>query len=352
MFLVLHYSRLIYCQYKGPNPEFAGLGTLFAVKAWKTGGIFTTLKPFFQLYQFVQSVFTTVKDCGGDTSTWQGRGDCFYAATDLMANTVTGLYEVSDYFTATKARRDDISLLDGRPYYGNSTIKYTQDSSGAGVHVYSIAHIPHNGSLILASLESKSASLSANYTWEHHASFYVNNAKVANLWHRLAHPDDLGAENDGTIHQYRVQGNLTDHPSPESSVALNRKRSTNAEKRYLGDTFGPFNLEFIYENNNDQGAWQQWSGSGQNLGDKWAEKFEYHNVEAGCASPGFCVSLYGTTTCSTTMKAMLAYGWNYANFNWQGNSKSWLDQCGTVCDMSTSSGGVPQCPPLTGGNGV
>jgi hypothetical protein len=296
----------------------------------------------------VKSTWSTATACKDAHVGWSGAGDCFFAAADLAANTITGVYEASDYFTATKARRDGNPLLDDRPYYGNSTIKHTQDSLGKEVHLYSVVHIPHNGSLIFASMESKSASHRANYTWEHHASYYVNDVKVAHLFHRLAHPDDLGAENNGKIHQYRVQGNLTDHPSPESSVALKRKRSTNVEKRYYGVTTGPFNLEYIWEQNNDKSAWQQWSGSGNNLGDKWAEKFEYHNTEAGCASPGFCVSQYGITDCSPTFKGVLAYAWNEANFNWQGRAKGWLDQCYSDCNTSHNG----ETCTLTGGNGV
>lgn len=87
--------------------------------------------------------------------------------------------------------------LDGKNIYATADLSYG----------YIHSHIPTIGdSLVKASIASNNTG-----EWAHHATIYnLDDNPTHHVMYRLASAADLGRENDGSFHHYRVQ------PSPQN----------------------------------------------------------------------------------------------------------------------------------------
>ena len=90
------------------------------------------------------------------------------------------------------------------------------------------AHLaPVNESLAQASIRSDN-----NGTWARHATVYAGDLATHHLMYRQAHESDLGFDNDGSYHQYRLQ------PTTELLARLGQSNRSSFGKREEDSSYG------------------------------------------------------------------------------------------------------------------
>ena len=210
---------------------------------------------FMGVYSFARSVYSIANDC---IETKPAGVDCAFSTLDLVFDAFVATYHaVSGYVDFSVLRGgieevgEEITHID--EFFGNSISRrddYPTDMPL--VHAISThptfpnltthTHIsPINGSLALASAASGN-----NGTWARHATVLIDIGGVTteshHLMYRLASEDDLGMENDGSIHQYRVQ-------PTDSYIALQKSMGnrTKKEKREQASTYG-FVADYLWKN--------------------------------------------------------------------------------------------------------
>jgi len=103
------------------------------------------------------------------------------------------------FVTVVESRRRSDQL--DEPVHGRLS-RIESDFPDAATWTRIDSHVPVDGDTTL-----QQAALDANNGTDflHVATYYRDGSPIYSLHHRLAHPDDLGAENDGTYHQLQVR---------------------------------------------------------------------------------------------------------------------------------------------------
>ncbi|KAK3353848.1 hypothetical protein B0T25DRAFT_518823 [Lasiosphaeria hispida] len=107
----------------------------------------------------------------------------------MLVTTAVTTYKIASGFGVVRIRSNAI------PSYG-SWSDLEEPRRTAEVHI----PVADRVRLLHESMETEN-----NGTWHRHATYFWDGEESHYLMYRQAHPDDLGHENDGTFHHYRVQ---------------------------------------------------------------------------------------------------------------------------------------------------
>ncbi|KAB8349680.1 hypothetical protein FH972_023696 [Carpinus fangiana] len=243
------------------------------------------------IFSLVTSAYSVAKDCVKEFN----RSDCVLSSIGLVISAFGTNYK----YQSLKLRvRDD--GLDVHGFWEDPLDK----------RVTHELHIPAlNGMLFAASIAT-----SNNGTWARHATRYVNGEETHHLLYRKAVKADLGFENDGSYHHYRVQD-------------AHRNQHVSLEKRLEKRTYKVVS-DYLWKNNG-QGNWQAMHDA-VNVNDmayKSGKYFQDNNLEAGCLVPIGTVGSHGGSSTFNVDQGVLAYGWNDKPFDFDGRSGGWINQC-------------------------
>ncbi|KAI4231836.1 MAG: hypothetical protein LQ352_008384, partial [Teloschistes flavicans] len=183
---------------------------LLAVSTWNT--IPSGVALFFGMYSLGRSVYSIYDDCHQPQGT-KDKVDCLLSCLDLVFAAFMGGWKLRSGITR------DINSLHTHAVYNSS--------AGPTLNVH--AHIaPIDESLAKASIQTAN-----NGTWARHATVYSGDLATHHLMYRQAHHTDLGFDNDGSFHQYRLQ------PTEDMLTQLRQsKNTTDHGKREEDNSYG------------------------------------------------------------------------------------------------------------------
>ncbi|KAK0114917.1 hypothetical protein ONS96_013392 [Cadophora gregata f. sp. sojae] len=162
-----------------------------------------------------------------------------------------------------------------------------------------------------------------NGTWERHATFFWDNEESHYLMYRKATPEDLGFENDGTFHHYRIEDS--------DNVKDLRKRielgHPGLEKRLENRAYGVV-TDYLWQNGN-QNNYNQMHDSAdfKDMTRKIDNYLEGNKQGVSCLTPIGTVAGPGGSTRFRVDNGIIAYGWNDKPFGFNGRAGSWTEGC-------------------------
>ncbi|KAG4440290.1 hypothetical protein IFR05_004251 [Cadophora sp. M221] len=202
-------------------------------------------------------------------------------------------------------------------------------SDGLATHAYwvdpeeekrsSEAHIP----LLHRSLKESSMATQNNGTWERHATFYWDNEESHYLMYRKATVDDLGYENDGTFHHYRIQD--SDHVKDlRKRMALGHP---GIEKRLEQRAYGVV-TDYLWQNGN-QDSYNQMHDSAdfKDMTRKIDNYMEGNKQGVSCLTPIGSIGTHGGSSRFRVDNGIIAYGWNDKPYGFNGRAGNWAEGC-------------------------
>jgi hypothetical protein len=185
-------------------------------------------------------------------------------------------------------------------------------------------HVPldESGRIMLPQFQKRDVSNGTE--WERYVTYYWDDEESQYLLHRLAHPTDLGHENDGTFHQLRAKDS---DPVDKLRRSLQGRKelSRRLEKRAYGVV-----TDYLWENNKDKSMWNEMHDSidKKDLARKVAGYLEDKDQEASCLTMLDQVCTHGGCSgWSRLNNGVIAYGWNNKPFDFNGRAGKWAKQC-------------------------
>ncbi|PVH72488.1 hypothetical protein DL98DRAFT_595950 [Cadophora sp. DSE1049] len=240
------------------------------------------------------SAYGLAKDCVQKYD----RSDCIIASIELVISAFTTGYKVKSGF---RVRSD-----------GLETHAYWIDADEE--KRTSEAHIP----LAHRSLKESSMATQNNGTWERHATFYWDNEA-----YRKATADNLGFENDGTFHHYRVEDSnhvrdlrkriALGHPGLEKRLE---------ERAYVVVT------DYLWQNGNKDGYNQMHdSADFKDMTRKIDIYMEGNKQGVSCLTPIGTIASHGGSSRFRIDNSIIAYGWNDKPYGSNGRAGNWAEGC-------------------------
>jgi hypothetical protein len=182
---------------------------------------------------------------------------------------------------------------------------------------HSKIHIPIKANMTLA--QAARAVHNSTTSFIHVSTAYANDTAISTLHYRLAHPDDLGTENDGSYHQLRA-------------TQLVKLSGRNYEA-----SAGGMVMDYV---------WQAASSSYIGMETVAASDPQYPQ-HAGLVLGTYMWQRSKLATCATQViksyvdtepgftihgiVGVMAYGWNNAPFSFNGRSSGWIAGCCETC---------------------
>ncbi|KAH6718672.1 hypothetical protein BKA61DRAFT_712451 [Leptodontidium sp. MPI-SDFR-AT-0119] len=267
--------------------------TLIAQKVW------SAVSWAVGLFGLGASAYGLAKDCVQNYD----RSDCIIASIGLVISVFATGYKVKSGF---RIRSD-----------GLATHAYWVDPSEEKRS--SEAHIP----LSHQSLKESSMATQNNGTWERHATFYWDNEESHHLMYRKATVDDLGYENDGTFHHYRIQD--SDHVKDlRKRMALGHP---GIEKRLEERAYGVV-TDYLWQNGN-QDSYNQMHDSAdfEDMTRKIDNYMEGNKQGVSCLTPIGSIGTHGGSSRFRVDNGIIAYGWNDKPYGFNGRAGNWAEGC-------------------------
>ncbi|KAH7403827.1 hypothetical protein BKA64DRAFT_707299 [Cadophora sp. MPI-SDFR-AT-0126] len=245
--------------------------TLVAQKVW------SAVSWAVGLFGLGASAYGVAKDCVQKYNT----ADCIIASIGLMISPFATGYKVKSGF---RVRSD-----------GLETHAYWIDAD-EGKRT-SEAHIP----LSHRSLKVSSMATQNNGTWERHATFYWDNEE-----YRKATADDLGFENDGTFHHYRLED--SEHVKDiRKRIALGHP---GLEKRLEARAYEVV-TDYLWQNGNQEAYNQKHdSVDFKDMTRKIDNLLESNKLGVSCLTPIGAIASHGGSSRFRIDNGIVAYGWN------------------------------------------
>ncbi|KIJ45396.1 hypothetical protein M422DRAFT_46830 [Sphaerobolus stellatus SS14] len=255
-------------------------------------------------YGLARNIYSLYKDCHQP----QGQViDCLFSSIDLVLTLFLGGYKLYSGIN----NRDLALTPNGLPIY-----TFYKHSVIEDFVFYS--HIPTiNGSVSEAALRNGST-----LDWQHQVTAFYKGEETHRVYYRQAHTDDLGKENDGSYHHYRVR------PSPSMLERIRKLRqAAGLKEREEADSYGLVS-DYLWRHNNPT-VWQTFHDNinPDTMGSTLANWMENNNAEVSCAVPVETVAGVGGSSQVLGNRGIVAYGWNDQAYGFNGRAGGWVDGC-------------------------
>lgn len=241
------------------------------------------------VYTWSGAIWSTAKKC------FESTFDCLFG----IADAVFGVWRTAFVPAATK--RD----VNGHLVYASTAVDRND--------VHWNFHVPFDNHTRLIHVLRNNFKYDGNHTFTHVATVYRKGLHTHSLYHRFAHPEDLGHENDGSFHQIRAL------PSTASNIT---KRVEKDIDHVVGDyIWKDGNSQFFNDIHNEKNL-------ANDIGSTIANWMEENNSQATCASIRTWIPVSeGSSVPEYENQGVFAYGSNDKPFDFKGRSGSWIDQC-------------------------
>ncbi|KAH9214904.1 hypothetical protein DL95DRAFT_409055 [Leptodontidium sp. 2 PMI_412] len=237
------------------------------------------------------------------------RSDCIITSIGLVISVFATAYKVKSGF---RIRSDGLAT---HAYWVDPTEEKRSSE----------AHIP----LSHRSLKESSMATQNNGTWERHTTFYWDNEESHYLMYRKATVDDLGYENDGTFHHYRIQD--SDHVKDlRKRMALGHP---GIEKRLEERAYGVV-TDYLWQNGNqDFYNLMHDSADFKDMTRKIDNYMEGNKQGVSCFTPIGSIGTHGGSSRFRVDNGIIAYGWNDKSYGFNGRAGNWAEGCkGTMSE--------------------
>ncbi|PVH72487.1 hypothetical protein DL98DRAFT_576806 [Cadophora sp. DSE1049] len=269
---------------------------LIAQKAW------SAFSWAIGLFGLATSSYGVYKDCKAQFQI----SECLLASVGLVISAFGTGYKAYSGFSKVRVRND------GLISHGE-WIDPDDASRKAESHV----------SLEGRSLKDASMSSENNGTWARHATFYWQGEESHYLLYRRADPEDLGFENDGSFHHYRVE----DSDNVKILRAQLSKGHPGIDKRLEKRSYGVV-TDYVWRNGN-KNLWDSMHQSAdfKDMARKTTSYLENHKQEVSCLTPIAQLGTHGGSSNSRIDNGVIAYGWNDKPYAFKGRTGAWVEGC-------------------------
>jgi hypothetical protein len=173
--------------------------------------------------------------------------------------------------------------------------------------------------------------------------FSCNIADTPWYRYRQAAKEDLGFDNDGSFHHYRVQDSdhmKRLHAQKADGLSALEKRIEKTASGVVTDYLWKNGLVVLSEMNSctkvsslmrtrNQNAWDNFHDdiSVKSLETDAHSYLTDHDADASCFTPILQLGTHGGSSSTRIDNGILAYGWNNKAFNFDGRAGGWANKC-------------------------